>query len=730
MAAPVKHHRVSEDGTITPLTRRPGELTKYCALNDFATQLTSTLLGMTLVIACSPSRAQTAVEQTVIVVEATADAATALAGRRVSSSDTASLLAGVDSSQAGGVSSLPMIHGLGDDRILTLVNDVPIAAACPMHMNPPLSYIDPTNTSRIEILPGVTPVSLGGDSIGGTILVESAPPKFAPTNSVVGRDGSISSFYRSNGAAIGAVAAASIAASNASFAYEGSGVRAQDYRDGVGERINASRFATSNQQVMAAYRSGQHLYEVQIAVQYMPYEGFPNADMDLTENVGTFINARYQGGFDWGAMNISAYYDHIDHQMNGNTPDRYPPSLDITGFGVFPTRERGQDFGYRVKADIAASARDTLRLGNELHGQTLEDRWPGAPVGAKFDYISINNGTRTQLGTFAEWERRWSGRWITLAGVRNDTIWMDTGPVQGYDGTDSTAQAFNASHRARTDVNVDATLLVRYQPDDRQSYSVGVARKNRSPNFYERYAWGTNTIGTITWFGDGNGYTGRPGLKPETAYTASISGDWHDRAAQSWEVKVTTFYTRVQDYIGAVAICGPTCSGMPGSQLMFANHSARLYGTDVSAAYALANTPEVGVFRLTALGGFVRGNDLSTNTNLYHMMPVHGTIGLEHQRGKWSSALEFRAVDHKTEVDTTRLEPRTPSYAVLNLRTVYEWRSVRFDFAITNLLDRQYENPLGGTWQSDLYPPGYLGPSFRPLPAAGRSFNTGVTVKL
>lgn len=724
----MQHDRVLGDCTTARPIGRPFQPTDFPHFSDFASQLTSTLVGTALVLAWSPTWAQTAGQQAAVVIEATVDAAPALAARRVSSSDTASLLNGVDSAQAGGVSSLPMIHGLGDDRIRTLVDGVPIAAACPMHMNPPLSYIDPTNASRVEVLPGVTPVSLGGDSIGGTILIESAPPTFAATNGAVERAGSVSTFYRSNGAAIGAAAAASMATSNFSFAYEGSGVRAQDYRDGAGEKINASRFETSNQQITAAYRDGQNLYEVQVALQNMPYEGFPNADMDLTGNTGAFINTRYQGGFDWGDMKIGAYYDHIRHQMNGNTPDRYPPSLDITAFGVFPTLERGQDFGYRVEADITASARDTLRLGNELHGQTLDDVWPGAPVGAKADYVSINNGTRTQLGSFAEWERRWSSRWITLVGVRNDTIWMDTGPVQGYDGIDATAQTFNASHRARTDVNVDATLLTRYQPDDQESYSLAVARKNRSPNFYERYAWGTNTIGTITWFGDGNGYTGNPDLKPETAYTASISGDWRDRAAR-WEVKVTPYYTRVQDYIGVVPLCGPACSGTPGSQLMFANHSARLYGADVSGVYALSNTPEAGVFRLTASGGFVRGEDLSTQTNLYHMMPLHGTIGLEHERGRWSSALEFRAVDRKTEVDTTRLEPQTPGYTILNLRTACEWRSVRFEFAITNLLDRQYENPLGGTWQSALYPPGYPGHTFRPLPAPGRSFDAGFTVR-
>jgi iron complex outermembrane receptor protein len=122
--------------------------------------------------------------------------------------------------------------------------------------------------------------------------------------------------------------------------------------------------------------------------------------------------------------------------------------VDITSMGQMPTRERARDFGYRVKADITASAQDELRVGNELHAQSLDDRWPGAPIGMMFDYVNLNDATRTRLGTFAEWERRWSRAWTTLLGARNDTVSMNTGPVQGYDGIDPTAAAFNASRRA------------------------------------------------------------------------------------------------------------------------------------------------------------------------------------------------------------------------------------------------------------------------------------------
>jgi iron complex outermembrane recepter protein len=696
------------------------------------------------VLLCPFSRAQTAadtftgVERATLVVESAAIGAAlgndfvldgdALAARRLNSSDTASMLPGVTSAQSGGVSGLPLIRGLGDDRVRILVNGVPVAAACALHMNPPLSYIDPANVARIDVLPGVTPVSLGGDSIGGTILVESATPVFAASNSAIYHNGSVSSFYRSNGDAVGVAAAGAVASSDFALRYDGSASRAGDYRDG-GETIRASRYESTNQQITAAYRSGESLYELQASLQHIPYEEFPNADMDMSGNIGEFISARYRGGYSWGEVHVSGFYDRIRHEMNGNAADRYPPSpVDITSMGFMPMHTRAQDFGYRVKADIAATQRDTLRIGNELHVQTLDDRWPGAPVGMMFDYVNVNSATRTQLGTFAEWARRWSGRWTTLLGARNDRLWMDTGPVQGYDGLDATARAFNATERSSTDSNFDATLLSRYQPDDQQTYGLGLARKNRSPNFYERYAWGTNTMGMVTWFGDGNGYTGNSNLKPETAYTASISGDWHDRGGL-WEAKVTPYYTAVQDYIGVAAICGPACSGMPASQLMFVNHRARLYGVDVTETLALANGTAAGSLRLTGSGGFSRGQDLSARTGLYHMLPPNGTIAVEHQLRRWSSALEMHAVSRKTEVDATRLEPRTPGYAILNLRSAYEWRSVRLDLAATNLLDRQYQNPLGGTWQSALYPPGFAGAAFRALPAPGRSLDAGVTVK-
>jgi iron complex outermembrane receptor protein len=71
------------------------------------------------------------------------------------------------------------VHGLADDRLRVQVDGMDLMAACPNHMNSPLSYIDASAVGQVKVYAGITPVSVGGDSLGGTVQVESAAPLFA-----------------------------------------------------------------------------------------------------------------------------------------------------------------------------------------------------------------------------------------------------------------------------------------------------------------------------------------------------------------------------------------------------------------------------------------------------------------------------------------------------------------------------------------------------------------------
>ena len=128
-----------------------------------------------------------------------------------------------------GVSSLPAIHGMADDRVRVKVDGMDLISACANHMNPPLSYIDPSSVGSVKVYAGITPVSVGGDSIGGTIQVNSQAPEFANKGQGTLLKGQAGVLYRSNGNAQGANLAATIASENLSMMYTGSTVKSGNY---------------------------------------------------------------------------------------------------------------------------------------------------------------------------------------------------------------------------------------------------------------------------------------------------------------------------------------------------------------------------------------------------------------------------------------------------------------------------------------------------------------------
>lgn len=95
--------------------------------------------------------------------------------------------------------------------------------ACANHMNPPLSYIDPSNVGSMEVFSGTTPVrSAGGDSIGGAIVVKSAPPEFAKPGEGTLAKGQVGAFFRSNGNGKGGNVSVTVASDTLSLRYDGS----------------------------------------------------------------------------------------------------------------------------------------------------------------------------------------------------------------------------------------------------------------------------------------------------------------------------------------------------------------------------------------------------------------------------------------------------------------------------------------------------------------------------
>lgn len=680
-----------------------------------------------------------------------------IAAKRAAVSDTAQLLSGVSGvalSAAGGVSSLPVIHGLADDRNRISVDGMDLISACGNHMNPPLSYIDPTNVESVTVYSGVVPVSVGGDSIGGAIVVDSKVPRFATPGEPSLTTGELGGFYRSNGNAHGVHASAGFANDMLSVSYRGSMVESQNYRAARdfkartlatwttrgdqwidGDEVGSSAYKAENHALGIALRNADNLLEFKVGYQHIPYQGFPNQHMDMTGNESTQANLAYTGNFAWGTLHTRVYHKETRHEMDFG-PDKlywYGGAHNVAGM---PMSTEARNTAAEVRADIVLSERDLLRVGSEYQRYRLDDRW--SPVAHSMmmspnTFTNLNDGRRDRFDVFAEWEAQWSRKWLTQMGVRSSTITTDAGRVQGYNamyGVD--ASRFNASSRKKTDDNVDLTILARYTPDAGQVYELGYSRKTRSPSLYERYTWSTNAMAMTmnNWINDGNGYVGDIDLKPEVAHTLGFTADWHDAGGEAWGAKATPYYTYVDNYIDAE--CRTVCTANRFNYLKLVNRDARLYGIDLSGFVALGRAEGVGSFTGRAVIGYVHGKDARTGGHLYNIMPLNARLSLEHRLGNWTNTIEEVLVGAKDQVSRVRNEMKTAGYGLLNLRTSFDTKRYRIDIGLENALDKQYALPLGGAYigqGTTMSLNGAGAPYGVAVPGMGRSLYAGLDVR-
>ena len=655
-----------------------------------------------------------------------------LARRQASSSDTAELIAdlpGVSAATGGGFSSMPAIRGLSEQRITILVDGQPIDLSCPNDMNSPLSYTDPQTIALIRVLTGVAPVSNGGDNIGGIISAISTPPQFATSDAML-VTGNASAFYRSNGDGFGGAVKLTVANRNLSATYTGSYTQSDQY-DGGGDdgMVRSTEYAKTDHALALAYQSGMNLFQLKGGIQRSPYEGFVNQAMDMVDNKSWFLNGTYSGSFDWGDVDLAAAYRDTDHVMNF-LEDKLP--------GAMPMNTEVHSFDGSARFELPLSMHDKFRLGGEYHHQWLDDYWP--PVAGNMmmgpgTFVNVNEGTRERIGTYAEWERHWGETITTTAGIRYDRVAMDTGEVEPY-GTSMmqmadvmAANAFNAADRQRTDNNWSGSLLVTWQLSDVAVLEAGYAHKARSPNLYERYAWGRGAMASrmIGWYGDGNGYVGNLDLKPERADTISLALDLGG-PAHGWSLKLAPYYTHVSDYIDGEFVQVLTdMMGMPTPfvQLQFANQEAEFYGVDVSGGVDLWRGEDGNGTRLDASLAWLQGDNLTDGGPLYRQMPLDTRLALSHRQGSLELSAELEWVAEKTRVDATRNEPETDDYALVNLGAAYTLGPVRISLDATNLFDTAYALPLGGVSLGDYRATGDL----RAVPGRGRSINLGLSTR-
>ena len=678
--------------------------------------------------------------------------------RVIDSSDAGSLLnyfVGSDNISNAGSSGMPVIHGLADDRIKVRVDGMDLISGCASHSNSPFSYIDINNISKLKVFAGITPVSMGGDSIGGTVIVDSKAPEYSKSSEII-KKGSLRSSFRSNNQAFGANINTVIATDKLYFKYSGNYTDAKNYSSAddfkVGATIVGRDWIDAAEAGSSAYKISNHLFNLgskkgsselnlKVSIQHSPYQGLINQRMDMTGNDSRSFNLKYSDKFNWGNIEARTYIESTDHAMNFGSDKQYWYPNNAPGN---PMDSEGINLGFTVKADINLDENNTLTVGSEFQRYRLDDLWAASGSGSMSPntFVNINDGSRDRYDIYGELTNLWEPDLLISVGLRYGMVRMNAGEVHGYadlntyggmtNNQKANSDTFNASDRTRTNHNWDLTALAEYIISPTLTSELGYAIKNRSPNLYERYTWSTWTMAANmnNSYGDGNGYVGNINLNPEKAHTIAWSADWHDSKKDDYQVKFNPYYTYVEDYIDAVTCgeVGKSCMSRSDgfSTLSLDNQSARIFGFDISAYKNLGYYSYFGDLRVTSLLAYVRGRNNDTHDNLYRIMPLNLKATLEQNKGAWSNRLEVMLVKEKGKTSAIRNENQTPGYGLVNITSDYSYKNVILNLSVANVFDRRYSDPLGGTYlgQGSTMMTGVKNGTA--VPGMGRSFNVGV----
>jgi len=572
----------------------------------------------------------------------------------------------------GDLTGIVQLRGLFNERVRVDIDGMQITPACPNHMDPPLHYSAPSEIDSLVVLPGITPVSDGGDSIAGTVKARSVDPAFFLDGP--GMRGEAGAGY--SGENEGKLASARMEAGNESYVVstDASWARANDteYADG---RIADTGYKIDRGAVRLDAKTGDGRTTLEVGAARSDDVGTPALPMDMVKDNANRVRLNYDGALSLYEVNLSAYWHDINHTMD-NYSLRPAPGMRMQA------PSDSQDTGFQM-AFARPAGGGTLHMGVEGYANDLDAYQRNVTTSAKQDIY--RGATRDRAGLFVEWEHQPARDWRAQYGLRTDYVQSDTRNIQNsFPPASADRAAFNGRSHYRNQLHLDATALWRYSASPALGYLVAVARKTRSPSLLEYYLW--TPLSASAGQADGRTYLGNLDLDPEVSHQVSLGLDYHPAGIS---IKPSIFYNRVTDYIQGSPIARLDANGKP--VLKYRNFNAELYGADGSWDWQATST--------VTLGGtlsYVRGKNRSTNDNLYRIAPLNGLVYTDYHTGRWTHRAEIRAAAQQHEVSSYNDEQKSGGWAILNLRTQWSDSEWQLRGGIENLFDKNYHDHLAG----------------------------------
>lgn len=617
------------------------------------------------------------------------------------------LMPGASVNRNGELTGIAQYRGMAGDRLNVSVNGSVISGGGPNAMDAPLHYAPVAMLESLAISRGITPVSVGQETLGGHVEAQTYRGEFAASDPLTPQ-----ARIHVGGQSVnaGAVASGFLALANREHILRASLMReeAGDSSFGGGD-IEPSEYTRQRYDLGYSQRRGRHRFSIDYARNETGDAGTAALPMDIQSVDSDLFNGRYEWVGDALRVQGTLGVNRIDHWMT-NFHLRRPPQ---GAQGDDPMRFR-QTFATGNSIDAALRLeQDTphglWRYGIDAH-LAEHDADIGNPTVDAFRIDNFNDVQRDILGIYTEFNTGIGDRIDLLAGIRFNRVSMRAGevsanlnpmdmsagmPVMMNAMAATLAAQFNGSDRSRQDHNAD--WFVRASLDTRSNITwyLGAARKTRSPSYQERYLW--LPMESTGGLADGRTYTGNPGLRPEVAHEVELG---FDLTGGRWAFYPRAFYRSVDDFIQGAPATDPVVRRFAGMMagmgapdpLLFSNTRARFYGMDVEATLDISHQ-----WRLRGIASIVRAERRDIDDDLYRIAPDNLMLAVEYRQEGWTGTLEGIHYARQDRVAATQGETATGSYSLLNASARWRLsRDLELAVGVNNLLDKAYADHLAG----------------------------------